>query len=336
MTALAFAGSFALDAFVPNAPDLLFLSAVAITGWAAGFGPALIASAVGAILLDYYFEAPQHSLWLSDPQTLLDGLAFLLVAILIGSLNARLTAAQRGAERKQLAAEDAVRGRDQALATVSHDLRTPVTVIMASASALQNSGSSLPEATRQLLLGNITIEASRLEHRIADVLALGQLDAGVAPRLEATDVSDVVSAALDRLMPLLEGRTISFDVPDTLPPVRCDAALVQKVLSNLLDNIAVHTPPNSPVGIAGRADGQWLYLTISDAGPGVPKEARERIFQKFERLDREGRGVGLGLALARAASEAQCGRLFVEDSSWGGARFVLMLPIDGTSPTSKE
>jgi two-component system sensor histidine kinase KdpD len=207
---------------------------------------------------------------------------------------------------------------------------------MASASALQDRGTSLPDATRQLLVGNIAVEASRLEHLIADVLALGRLDAGVPPRMEATDVSEIASAVLDRLMPLLEGRTVNFDVPDTLPPVRCDAALVEKVLSNVLDNVVVHTPAGSPVGIAGRADGQWLYLTISDAGPGIPQESRERVFQKFERLGRGGRGAGLGLALARAASEAQGGRLYVEDSSWGGACFVLMLPLERASPRSSK
>jgi two-component system sensor histidine kinase KdpD len=206
-----------------------------------------------------------------------------------------------------------------------------VTAIVASASALQDGGSLLPESTRQRLVENIALEAHRLEHVIGDVLALGRLDAGVPPRLAPTDVGEIVSAVLDRLMPVLDQRAITFEVPDTLPQVRCDAALVEQVLANLLDNVAVHTPPASPVAIAGRADERWLYLTISDAGPGIPIQDRERVFQKFERLSQEGRGVGLGLALARAACEAQGGRLYVEDSRWGGACFVVVLPLEAAA-----
>ena len=85
----------------------------------------------------------------------------------------------------------------------------------------------------------------------------------------------------------------------------------------LLENVALHTPPGTPVTIEGQVAGRDLRLTVSDAGPGVPADARERIFTKYQRLNENSPGVGLGLAIARAAAEAQGGRLWVEDSPKG-------------------
>jgi two-component system OmpR family sensor kinase len=128
-------------------------------------------------------------------------------------------------------------------------------------------------------------------------------------------------------MPVLTGRNICFDVPDTLPLVCFDPALLDQALGNLLDNVAAHTPPGTEVSITGGMDdtGQ-LRLEVSDAGPGIAPADRERIFHKFERLHDAVPGAGLGLTIARAATEAQGGRLWVESSPLGGARFVLCLP----------
>jgi two-component system sensor histidine kinase KdpD len=135
-----------------------------------------------------------------------------------------------------------------------------------------------------------------------------------------------VSAVLDRVGPLLSDRPVAFDVPDTLPLVRFDAGLLDQALSNILENVGVHTPPGTPVSIVGRVEGGTVRIEVSDAGPGIPVAARDRVFRKFERLKEDGFGTGLGLAIARAATEAQGGQLHIEDSPLGGARFVLCIP----------
>jgi signal transduction histidine kinase len=94
-----------------------------------------------------------------------------------------------------------------------------------------------------------------------------------------------------------------------------------------LENVGVHTPSGTPVSIVGRIDGGCVRLVVSDAGPGIPIAARERVFGKFQRLNDGGFGTGLGLAIARAATEAQGGHLLVEDSPLGGAQFTILVPI---------
>jgi two-component system sensor histidine kinase KdpD len=278
------------------------------------------------LALDYFLESPAYSFQITDPRTAVDVVVFLMIALVLGGLNGQLREALQRTEQARAAAESAIRARDEALAVVSHDLRTPLTAIQATAEVLERS-ELLDDALRRSLLRNIQAEADRLARFIVDALALGRLDAGVTPRLVDCEIGEIASAVLDQCLPVLGDRPVVFDVSDELPVVRCDPALLERALGNLLTNIADHTPEGTLVSIQSDSDVKHLRLKIGDAGPGIPPLDRERIFMKFERLDNASRGAGLGLALAQAAIVAQGGRLWVADSQWGGAEFVVELPV---------
>jgi len=307
-------------------PALLLLAAVAISASVGGYGPAIVSTLAGFLSLDFFFENPPYSFTISDVGTPLDLIAFLFVAVLLGTLNARLRAARQHASAARAEAEAALRTRDEALATVSHDLRTPLTAIKTSVSTLRNPGTPLADGTRLELLGTIEAEADRLVHFVSDALTMTRLEAGITPDRQWNALGEIVSAVLDRLNPVLGDRPVTFDVPDTLPLARFDAGLLEQALSNLLENVGVHTPPGTALSIMGRIDDGCVRVEVSDAGPGIPPALRDRVFGKFERLSDGGIGTGLGLAIARAATEAQDGQLLVEDSPLGGARFILIVP----------
>jgi two-component system sensor histidine kinase KdpD len=323
---MALALSLAAAGLADNVPWLLFVSAVAISGWYGGLGPALLATFAGFVTLDFFFESPPFSFVVSDVRTPLALIAFLVVAIALGSLNARLRIAHDRAQAARSDAELALKVRDAALATVSHDLRTPLTAIKTSVSTLRSPGRPLTDATRHELLGTIEAEVDRLSHFVSDALALSRLEAGIVPNLQWNSVDDVISASLDHSTAILGERPVTFDPPSTLPLARFDPGLLDRALTNVLDNVGVHTPAGSPVTIGVRVSGTTLCIEVSDAGPGIPLGARQRVFEKFERLDAQGLGAGLGLAIARAATEAQGGDLFIQDSPLGGVCFVLRLP----------
>ena len=249
-----------------------------------------------------------------------------MVAVMLGTLNARLRHARQRTSAARAQAEAALRKRDEALAIVSHDLRTPLTAIKTSVSTLRHPGTPLTDGTSLELLGTIEAEADRLVHFVSDALALSRLEAGIAPDPQWNALGEIVAAVLDRLTAVLGDRPVTFDVPDTLPLARFDAALLDQALSNVLENIGVHTPPGTRVSIVGRIESNVVRIEIDDDGPGIPPTERARIFDKFERLSDGGFGTGLGLAIARAATEAQGGQMSVEDSSLGGARFVMLVP----------
>jgi len=316
----------AVDPYNAAAP-LLFLTAVGISGCYGGLGPALVATVVGALAIDYFFEVPRYTLQISSETTLFNLLSFLLVAVLLGSLNARLRQSNTRLRAERDRAEAAVEARDELMATVSHELRTPLTAIKTSVFSLRDHTVELAPDKRERLLGLIESEADRLTHFVSGALALRRLQNGLTPQYELTSLAEVASAVLDRCLPLLGSRPVHFDIDDDLPPVRMDPGLVEQALSVLIENVAVHTPPNTALTIEGAVCGLDARLTVSDAGPGIPLQERQRIFDKYERLQPTlPGGAGLGLAIARAAVEAQAGRLWVEDSPPGGARFVIVLP----------
>ena len=323
------AATLAALPFYPAAadlPDLLLLAAVVVSASFGGYGPAALAVAGSFLSLDFFFEFPPYTFDVTDLGTSLDLMAFVLVAILLGSLNARLRLARQRAWAARERAELALEARDEALAIVSHDLRTPLTAIKTSVSTLRNPGAPLTDGTRLELLGTIEAEADRLVHFVTDALAMTRLEAGIKPDRQWNALGEIVSAVLDRCGPVIGDRPITFDVPDTLPLARFDAGLLDQALSNLLENVGVHTPPGTPVSIVGRIEADGVKLEVSDAGPGIPIASRNKVFGKFQRLSDGGFGTGLGLAIARAAAEAQGGELRIEDSPLGGARFVMFVP----------
>jgi two-component system sensor histidine kinase KdpD len=307
-------------------PDLLLLAAVTVSASFGGYAPAAVSVVAGFVALDFFFETPPYSFRITDPGTSLDLIAFVLVAILLGSLNARLRVARQRAWAAREQAESALEARDEALAIVSHDLRTPLTAIKTSVSTLRNPGAPLTDGTRLELLGTIEAEADRLVHFVSDALAMTRLEAGITPDRLWNALGEIVSAVLDRCGPVMGDRPVAFDVPDTLPLARFDAGLLDQALSNLLENVGAHTPPGTPVSIVGRIEAGGVKLEVSDGGPGIPVASRKRVFGKFQRLNDGGVGTGLGLAIARAATEAQGGQLRIEDSPLGGARFVMFVP----------
>jgi two-component system sensor histidine kinase KdpD len=217
--------------------------------------------------------------------------------------------------------------RTALLAAVSHDLRTPLSSIKASVSSLlQRDVDFTPTATRELL-ETIDEGADRLNHLIGNLLDMSRLQTG-AVQLVMRDVGldEVVPAALAGLM---YAERVSVDVPETLPRVRADAALLERAIANVVENAIAWSPPDVPVRVEACVAQARVDLHVVDRGPGIPPGQREDVFRPFQRLgDRSnGSGVGLGLAVARGFVEAMGGEVIVDDTPGGGVTMVVSLPM---------
>ena len=224
--------------------------------------------------------------------------------------------------------------RNTLLASISHDIRTPLAVIAGASSALSDARLQLDDATRARLARSIEAKARDVSELVSNVLDLMRFGAGRMPlRRDWETVDDLVGVALSRLEGRLHEHVVTVALPDDLPAVLVDAGLMVQVLANLLDNAVRHTLPGTHVAIRGQVLGGNLEIAVEDDGAGLPPGDPDRLFVKFQRgrEEGEGGGAGLGLAICRAIVQAHDGEIHASNRPQGGARFTIRLPIGETS-----
>ncbi|MFJ4617163.1 ATP-binding protein [Streptomyces sp. NPDC088812] len=214
------------------------------------------------------------------------------------------------------------RMRTALLAAVSHDLRTPLAGIKAAVSSLRSDDVEWSEQDRADLLGAIDEGADRLDHLVGNLLDMSRLHTGtVAPVFRETDLDEVVPMALGGV----PEESVDLDIPETLPMVHVDRGLLERAVANVVENAVKYSPPGGTVLVSASALADRVELRVVDRGPGVPDDAKDRIFEPFQRYGDapRGVGVGLGLAVARGFTEAIGGTLHAEDTPGGGLTMVL-------------
>jgi two-component system sensor histidine kinase KdpD len=240
--------------------------------------------------------------------------------------------AQAEEERQRLKLiEESDQLKSALLSAVSHDLRTPLASIKASATSLLLADASWTSVEGRELLETIDTEADRLNRLVGNLLDLSRIEAGVLrPVRDWYDIREVIDTARRQMRSLLEDRLVTVEVPEGLPLVHIDFVLIVELITNLLENAAKHTPPQTPITVRVGRQELDLHIAVVDHGSGVPAEQRERIFDRFYRVRRHSdrdRGTGLGLAICRGIAEAHGGTIGVEETPGGGATFIVTLPL---------
>ena len=219
--------------------------------------------------------------------------------------------------------------RNTLLASISHDLRTPLAAMAGAASTLGAHAGTLDEPTRTALARSIETKAREMSELVSKVLDLMRFDSGdITLRREWETVDDLVGTALQQNAERLAGHPVDLALAADLPPVFVDATLIVQVFGNLFDNAAKYTPRGTRITVRAEADGGFVRIDVDDDGPGLPGGDPERLFDKFQRGIREGTivGVGLGLAICRAIVNAHGGSITARARPGGGARLVFTLP----------
>ncbi|MFE3523402.1 ATP-binding protein [Streptomyces sp. NPDC059161] len=230
---------------------------------------------------------------------------------------------QEEADQARLYAEGD-RIRTALLAAVSHDLRTPLASIKASVTSLRSDDVEWSEADEAELLEGIELGADRLDHLVGNLLDMSRLQTGtVTPIIREIDLDEVIPMALGGV----PEDSVVLDIPEDLPMVAVDPGLLERAVANVVENAVKYSPEGERVLVAASAIADRVEVRVADQGPGVPDEAKSRIFAPFQRYGDapRGAGVGLGLAVARGFAEAMGGTLAAEDTPGGGMTMVLTL-----------
>ena len=226
------------------------------------------------------------------------------------------------AERAQML-QEAHRAKDAVLASVSHDLRTPLTTIKGLAHEIAAGGDDRADVIEE--------EADRLARFVAQMLDLSRITTGAAaPNIQPKEAEDLLGAAVQQVTGRLAGRElrVTTDTSEALLFGTFDFSETLRAVVNLIDNAVKYSPAGAPIDLSARLEGEWLVFAVADRGPGVPRSERERIFDAFYRRSSspDVGGAGLGLSIARGIATAQGGGLDVADRPGGGSVFSLRVP----------
>jgi two-component system, OmpR family, sensor histidine kinase KdpD len=219
------------------------------------------------------------------------------------------------------------------LDSVSHDLRTPLAAIRASAGNLMDPDVELGTDEQRAVARSIDLEAQRLSRLVRNMLDLGRIEGGALhPSPELYDLADLIEPVAERIAPTLAPNQMELHIADDLPAVRVDAIFVDQILTNLLENAARYAAGKRIV-VTAKAVADQVWLIVEDAGPGVPPATLPHIFERFYRVSRvqgsrsEG-GSGIGLAVVRGLAEAMGGSALARTSELGGLEVIVRLPVE--------
>ncbi len=336
-------------------PALLFTLAVGASALVGGARAAVLVSAAATAALDVAFIPPYGTLSVLTLEGVVAVLTFLIVAGAGGVLVAREGDRRREAEGRErdlreLTArlEDLHRGnvelseraaqadvlariddqRSALLRSVSHDLRTPLSVIRAVVTDLRM-GVVHDDDTRAELLTLVSDEVDRLDRLVANLLSMSRIEAhAFSLDRQAVDLEELLVDRLRQLAPLFSELRLRTSIPEDLPLVDADYPQLEQVVTNLLANAARHAPSGTDVWVvvAHTAGAPRVRVEVSDRGKGVADDERERIFEPFQRGAGSG-STGIGLAICKAIVEAHGGSIAVERTFGGGATFAFTLPV---------
>ncbi|HEV7798583.1 MAG TPA: ATP-binding protein [Pyrinomonadaceae bacterium] len=356
----------------PTTVALSLLLIVLFVGTAWGSKPAVLASVLGVICFNFFFLPPVGTLSIADPEDWIAFIAFLITAITAGQLSSHAkrraeeaNAARQEIERLYYELQDSFERSSQAKAlkqserlksalldAVTHDLRTPLTAIKASVTMLlddlkdqrADASEQLGEEGRQEMLEVINEETDRLDRFTASLMELARIDAGeMQLRRQSSSLDGIILAAMKRAEPRTREHRIELWLDSELPEINVDEPALVEAVYVLVDNAAKYSEPGSTIRVSANSKSgaeETVCVSVEDQGKGIPRELRERVFDKFFRAMRDGdrakpSGTGMGLAIAQGIVEAHGGRIWVEDGAGGrGAKFVIALPTNAAEQSS--
>jgi two-component system sensor histidine kinase KdpD len=317
---------------------MVYLLAVVVIAYRFARGPAVLTSVLGVAAFDVLFVPPQGTFTVDDLQYLLTFAIMLAVGVVVSGLMDSLRR-QAAAQAALEIATETERIRTALLASISHDLRTPLAVMAGASSALAASGERMSPDERNALADSVFQQARDMSEHVAKVLQMARLETG-AIELERdwAALPEIAASVLQRLQQRLSAHRLLLDLSADLPLVRVNATLIEQALGNLLENAARHTPAGTVVRVRAQRDADVLLVSVEDFGPGLPEGDIERLFAKFQHGtgDAPGGGMGLGLAICRAVMRLHGGRVWAERIPGGGAAFRFTLPIEEAPPVPSE
>jgi len=316
-------GEFVKRSLEPTNIVMFYLLAVVIAAIRWGQGPAIATSILSVLSFDFFLVPPYLTLSVADFQYIFTFIAFLVVGVVISTLASKM--------REQIIQRQTEKLQTALLNSISHDLRTPISSVTGSLSALLDNDAGLDDVTRKELLETAFAESDRLNRLVSNLLDMTRMEAGALKiSRKACELRDVLGVILEHLKEKIGARNIQIDIPNDFPEVSMDFFFMMKVFFNLIDNALKYSSADTPIDIKATALKDKVRIEIKDQGIGIPKEDLKRIFEKFYRVARPQQimGTGLGLSICKGIIEAHGGEISAQNNPDRGAIFIITIPLN--------
>jgi len=308
---------------------LILLVSVSLTAMFLDVLPVLTAAVLSALSWNYFFIPPKFTLVIKSAE---DGLMFMMyfvIALVNAVLMTKIRQAEKEASRRE-EKENTLKLYNTLLNSLSHELRTPISTIIAAADNLQTMPDKLSELNKYELVSEISKASLQLNRQVGNLLNMSRLESGfIKPKNDWFDVNELIYDVLNQLKDTIRNKPVHVSVKENLPLFRLDYGLLSQVLHNLVHNAVTYIPKYAVISIKAGCRENKLVIVVEDTGYGFPADEIDRVFEKFYRLKQSGPGgTGLGLSIVKGFVEAMQGTIRLENMPDGGAVFTIEIPSE--------
>lgn len=312
---------------------LILLVSVSLIAMFFDFLPVIFSALLSALIWDYFFIPPKYTFHINDTEDAL----MLLMYFFIAMVNAVLTYKIRQIEKrenKKEEEENTLKLYNTLLNSLSHELRTPISTIIAATDNLHAGNTRISEVNKEELVNEISKASLRLNRHVENLLNMSRLESGIIlPKKDWVDINELVHGVVSRMKDVIGNRIVNIQIRDSLPLFKLDYGLMEQILQNLLHNAAMNISKYCVITVRATSAENRLILIVEDTGDGFPIEEIDKVFEKFYRLkSSKTGGIGLGLSIVRGFVEAQQGKIKLENMEEGGARFTVEIPTETSYP----
>jgi two-component system, OmpR family, sensor histidine kinase KdpD len=310
---------------------LILLAIVSLTAMFFDIFPVLTIALLSALIWDFFFIPPKFTFAIGDTEDILMFFMYFIIAL----VNAVLTYKVRQIEklsRKKEEKENTLKLYNTLLNSLSHELRTPISTIIAATDNLQEGKEKLSNDNKLELINEISKASLRLNHQVENLLNMSRIESGFLNlKKDWCDINELIYDSINRVKEDNNSHSIGVVIADNLPLFKIDFGLIEHVLYNLIYNATLYIPKYCTITIKAMCKENYLILVVEDNGDGFPEDELDNVFDKFYRLknSRTG-GTGLGLSIVKGFVEAHDGKIMLENIEGGGARFSIAIPCETT------
>ncbi len=291
--------------------------------------PVLFSAVLSAFIWNFFFIPPRFTFHVSGTEDVILFVMYFVIALINAALTYKIRQVEK-LSRKKEEKENTLKLYDTLLHSLSHELRTPISTIIAATDNLQLNNENLTKENKDQLVTEISKASFRLNQQVENLLNMSRLESGfIKPRRDWCDINELVYSTVKKIEEFKVAQKIIINVNPNIPLVRTDKIMLEQIIYNLLNNACLYTKPDSTINISAINHADILQLIIEDDGSGFPEKEIENVFDKFYRLEQSKTGgTGLGLSIVKGFAEALKGKVGLRNISTGGARFTIEIPCE--------